>query len=71
MSQRYRRLWDGDTVPLTRIPRTGWALKFACCDCALVHRVLVQKQGVEMTLTTWRDKRATAAKRRSKKCVNP
>jgi hypothetical protein len=44
--------------------------KMACCDCSLVHRMRfrISKTG-EIVLQMWRDKRATAALRRGRKCL--
>ena len=60
---RYRKVADGEMV---KVPRHG-VLKMACCDCALVHVVRLRQAGRGFTLTAWRDKRATARKRRARR----
>lgn len=63
---RYRTLKDGEGVTvLNRIP-----FKFACCDCGLVHDVVIVASGKrvkrEIGLAVKRNKRSTAARRRAK-----
>lgn len=65
MKRRYVQGFDGDWVrPVMR------GYKVACCDCGLVHRydfrlVRVGKQMV-IVYRAFRDRRATAARRRRK-----
>jgi hypothetical protein len=40
--------------------------KCACCDCGLVHRMQFRIVKGHVEFRAWRDKRATAAKRRKK-----
>jgi hypothetical protein len=58
---RYKHLADGERW------RIGTATKLACCDCGLVHQVRFLNRGSELTMIAWRDKLATAVKRRSKR----
>ena len=39
-------------------------LKFACCDCNLVHRLIFRVEGDKVIVSGWRDNRATAQLRR-------
>ena len=64
---KYHKTEDGEVRPLCRIPRVGWVTKIACCDCGLVHKIVFQVRGQELTFAAWRDARATAAKRRKRR----
>ena len=55
-----------------RLDCEGWSepsgkpFKLACCDCGLVHRmVLISEDGKPIGIAAKRDNRATAARRRS------
>lgn len=58
----YRKLSDGE-----------WALtnkgvtKIACCDCGLVHVFHMEATEKGIRYRAWRDKKATAAKRRKQR----
>lgn len=56
----YRVMKDGEGVEL----RSGERWKFACCDCGLVHDMVIVARGKNIGLALKRNKRATAAKRR-------
>jgi len=44
--------------------RSGEIFKFACCDCGLVHNVVIVARGRKVGMAVKRNQRATAAKRR-------
>lgn len=56
----YRVMNDGEGVEF----RSGERWKFACCDCGLVHDMVIVSRGRKIGLALKRNKRATAAKRR-------
>jgi hypothetical protein len=59
--KRYRVLADGEGVALRSTER----FKFACCDCGLVHNmVIVSRRGGHVAFAVERNARATAARRR-------
>lgn len=60
---RYTKLADGQwSAPTLR----GFA-KIACCDCGLVHMLQIRRDSRgQFIYRAWRDKRATAAKRRKR-----
>ena len=68
--RRYHQANDGEPIKVARVDKSEWALKLACCDCGLVHKVLIEHAGVELTMRAWRDPRATAAKRRKRQLRN-
>jgi hypothetical protein len=58
---KYEKMKDGVgiTMPANRI------FRFACCDCGLVHDMVIAAAGRrEVGLAVRRNKRATAARRR-------
>lgn len=65
--KRYHKLEDGE-VRLLKAHTPGIVdHKLACCDCGLVHKMRLEMRGKDaIELTAWRDKRATAAKRRAR-----
>lgn len=65
--KRYHKLEDGE-VRLLKAHTPGIVdHKLACCDCGLVHKMRLEMRGKDaIELTAWRDRRATAAKRRSR-----
>lgn len=72
MARPYRHVSDGEEVSLAcgvRIePGRGIAVgKIMCCDCGLVHvhAYRLTKRGT-LKMRTWRDMKATAARRRRK-----
>jgi hypothetical protein len=62
---RYVQIIDneGFSMPANEI------FKFACCDCGLVHQVVIvaSRNRKEIGIAMKRDKRATAARRRKRK----
>ena len=62
MSSRYPQITDkGVSIRSKRL------VMLACCDCGLIHRVImVSHDGKSIGLAMKRDNRATAARRRSK-----
>lgn len=59
--RHYTRMVDGEGISL---PANAVFL-FACCDCGLVHDVVVATRGKsDFGLAVRRNKRATAARRR-------
>lgn len=59
---RYNRLKDGDSLLFSNIARTT---KIACCDCGLIHDILVTvlpKKNVRITFK--RNSRSTGQMRR-------
>ena len=74
-NQPYPDIGAGEGV---RIAWESEDLKFACCDCNLVHRLEFRVEGNEVIISGWRDNRATAQLRRQrgipiagKKIANP
>lgn len=63
MTSKYERLADGAGVEVTH----GKMFKLACCDCGLVHKVVIVADGKKIGVALARDKRATAAMRRGRK----
>jgi hypothetical protein len=65
MSRTYEQLIDGEgsTVP------AGQKFKFACCDCGLVHDMVLvpDENGKEIGIAVQRNKRATGQRRRQMK----
>jgi hypothetical protein len=61
---RYRVLVDGEGVSF----RSKELFKLVCCDCGLVHDVVLvgSKHGRSIGLAMRRNKRATTARRRRK-----
>lgn len=59
---RYRNLKDGEGVEF----KSREVFKLACCDCGLVHDVVLvaSPRGRKIGLALRRNKRATAARRR-------
>lgn len=57
----YRVLIDGEGVAF----RSGERFKFACCDCGLVHDMVIVARGRKVGMAVKRNKRSTAAKRRA------
>lgn len=57
---KYPRLKDGEGVELD----AGKIFRFACCDCGLVHDMVIVAKGRKLGLAMRRNKRSTAAMRR-------
>lgn len=62
----YRQEYNGEPFKVKKYEGTG-IHKISCCDCGLVHRLEIENKRDHFEVTTWRDERATAAKRRNKK----
>jgi uncharacterized Zn finger protein len=60
MSNRYRQEQDG--VPF-EMPK-GAIYRIACCDCGLVHDVIVRNKRDTVRVTAWRNNRSTGQRRR-------
>jgi hypothetical protein len=60
---KYRVLEDGEGVSF----RSREKFKLACCDCGLVHDVVLVASKSWIGLALRRNKRATAAQRRKRK----
>lgn len=60
---RYKQVHDNVGFAM----KSGEVFKLACCDCGLVHRVvMVSNRKGEIGVAMKRDKRATAGRRRRK-----
>jgi len=57
---KYKKMNAGEGTPIS----AGITLKFACCDCALVHTIQFFKTKEGLDMAHWRDNRATAQLRR-------
>lgn len=60
---RYPVLNDGDAITI----KPGEILRFACCDCGLVHNMAFAYEDGEIGIAIKRNKRATGQKRRHMK----
>lgn len=58
----YRIVGDGSEVTVQ--PNTTFIWQLACCDCGLVHDILVEAGKKGVTFTIQRNNRATGQKRR-------
>lgn len=56
---KYEQLIDGKGISL----RSGQVLKFACCDCGLVHDMALVARKGWVGMAVKRNKRATARRR--------
>lgn len=63
MKARYKQREDGEGWSV----RSSEQFRIACCDCGLVHDVLVVAKGKEIGIAARRNNRATAQRRRKKK----
>ena len=64
MSKKYITLNNGDSFEIER----GGVINMGCCDCGLVHNILVAIKGNNnVRLTIFRDNRRTGQKRRFNK----
>ena len=57
---RYPVLNDGDAIAI----KPGEILRFACCDCGLVHNIAFAYEDGEIGIAIERNRRATGQKRR-------
>lgn len=60
---RYPVLTDGDAITI----KPGEILRFACCDCGLVHNMAFAFEEGEIGIAIERNRRATGQKRRHMK----
>ena len=62
---RYKQLKNGDGF---EIGESGGVINIACCDCGLVHNIIVAtKKNGNINFTIMRDNRRTGQKRRHNK----
>lgn len=66
MSHKYSKLQDGEGFAL-KLTRGIALMKFGCCDCGLVHKIAFAVEKRDLGIAVQKDKRATAAARRSLK----
>lgn len=67
---RFKSLKDGEpvTIPYRQALKTkGIKMNFCCCDCGLVHNIVVIPMKTRAKIYFWRDNRRTANARRGKK----
>jgi nitroimidazol reductase NimA-like FMN-containing flavoprotein (pyridoxamine 5'-phosphate oxidase superfamily) len=60
---KYPVLVDGEAITI----KPGEILRFACCDCGLVHNMAFAFEDGEIGIAIERNKRATGQKRRHMK----
>jgi len=60
MSGTYRQLADGEALTI----KPGEILRFACCDCGLVHNLAFAYEDGEIGMAVARNRRATGQRRR-------
>ena len=68
--RKFQDLVDGD--PITILYRQahgkkGVNINFSCCDCGLVHNIVILSLRTRLKMYFWRDNRRTANRRRSRK----
>ena len=64
MTKKYRKAGPGEPMPL-RGRRGEFYHKVMCCDCGLIHTVLLKLTSPnKLIFVAWREKRATAAARK-------
>jgi hypothetical protein len=60
---------------IQRLDNEGWTeksgvpFKLACCDCGLVHQVVIVADGEDIGIAARRDNRATGQRRRRKETL--
>ena len=67
---KYGQIYDGEpfTVKYRQVLNLkGAVMKISCCDCGLVHEVVVMPMKTRARIYFYRDNRATAARRRNKR----
>lgn len=68
--RKYKSTRDGEAIALLykqAYKHKGAAMNFSCCDCGLVHKIVILPLKTRAKIYFWRDNRATANIRRSKK----
>jgi hypothetical protein len=60
---KYPRLVDGEGIAF----KSGERFRFACCDCGLVHDMVLVAKGKDIGMAVKRNARSTAAMRRWKR----
>jgi len=63
---RYTQRKDGEGWEV----QPGQIFKLACCDCGLVHQVVIVVEGGEVGIAAKRDARATGQRRRKHSRMN-
>lgn len=67
---RYHIMIDGEGIAIPKKKEKGsnsWArMKFACCDCGLVHDLVIVNGRNDFGFCVKRNKRATAQRRKNK-----
>ena len=63
MRTKYTQRLDGEGWEIT----LGQIFKIACCDCGLVHNVIIVEEDGEIGMAAERDNRATGQRRRHMK----
>lgn len=64
MKRRYKKVADGEPRVIGK-KRGVFGHELMCCDCGLVHKILLQLLSPRrLEMRAWRDNRATAARRR-------
>ena len=61
MAGRYDLVYDGESVDVNYKKDP---LRWACCDCGLVHHFQYYLEGDVLKIYSWRENRTTAALRR-------
>ncbi len=64
---RFQDIKDGEPITLEYRQAQGLkggSMNFACCDCGLVHNVVIMPLKTRVRLYFWRDNRRTANRRR-------
>ena len=54
----------GDDNRIEVVPNTKFILQLACCDCGLVHDILIEVNAQGMTMEISRNNRSTGQRRR-------
>lgn len=70
---KYKSAKNGEAIILlyTQALKTkGAAMNFSCCDCGLTHRIVIIPLKTRAKVYFWRDNRATANTRRSKRLLS-
>jgi len=69
MKERYPQLQDGECTTIKYFHRDGYkvaCLRFCCCDCGLIHTIVMIPLLTRLKMFFYRDNRATATRRRGK-----
>lgn len=66
---KFEDIKDGEPVTIKyrqAFKQKGANMNFACCDCGLVHNIVIMPLKTRVRLYFWRDNRRTANRRRRK-----